>query len=78
MSLKDGVCTNCGAKEVYTNKKSKARGERGQLIAGGFNKWMYIDIYLCLNCGKFEEYVNDKDFKDESVKEKIREKWIKV
>lgn len=78
MSLKEGKCTSCGAYEIYTNRKSNARGERGQLIAGGFNKWMYIDTYICLNCGKFEEYINDKDFADESVKEKIRKTWIKI
>lgn len=77
MSLKEGKCSECGSTEVYTNKKNNPRGERGQLIVSSF-KFMFIDTYICLNCGKFEEYVNESDFKDEKVREKIKKNWKKA
>jgi len=77
MSLKSGTCSACGESNVYTNNESNRRGERGQIVLSAF-KWMYIDTYICSVCGKFEEYVNDKDFRDEKNREKLFQEWDKV
>ena len=76
MSLKSGTCAACGASDVFTNKRSNRRGERGQIVLSSM-KWFYVDTYICANCGKFEEYVNEEDFKDEKKKAKMFEEWIK-
>ncbi len=77
MSLKEGKCSSCGSTEVYTNSRVNPRGERGQLVVSTF-KWMNFDTYVCLSCGKFEEYLNENDFKDEKIKEAFLKKWKKV
>jgi predicted RNA-binding Zn-ribbon protein involved in translation (DUF1610 family) len=77
MSLKEGVCPKCSATEIYTNKKCNPRGERGQIVISGW-KWMGIDLYLCMDCGFFEEYVNERDLRDEKNREKIKVTWDKV
>ncbi|MBP9095301.1 MAG: hypothetical protein KBG21_01760 [Ignavibacteria bacterium] len=77
MSLKEGTCPKCSSKEIYTNKKCNPRGERGQIVISGW-KWMWIDLYLCMDCGFFEEYVNEEDFREEKNREKIKTTWGKV
>lgn len=77
MSLKEGTCSKCGSTEIYTNKNCNPRGERGQIVISGW-KWMWIDLYICMGCGFFEEYVNEKDFREEKNRAKIKEIWEKV
>jgi hypothetical protein len=77
MSLKERICPKCNGTEIYTNKKANPRGERGQIVISGW-KWMWVDLYMCMNCGFFEEYVNEEDFKDEKKREKIKAVWKKV
>lgn len=77
MSLKEGKCPKCSSTEIYTNYKANPRGERGRIVIRGW-KWMWIDLYLCMDCGFFEEYVNEKDFRDEKNREKIKSIWKKV
>ncbi len=76
-SLKSGTCPRCGAKEVYSDKDKARHNERGYMMvspATGFT----IDTYVCFNCGYFEEYFKDTDFKDEKTRSKMKEKWTKI
>ena len=41
------------------------------LPVSGFHR-IYFDIYICVSCGYFEEYVAEKDLKDEKKIEKIK------
>jgi len=78
MSLKSGVCPFCSSTEIYSNRNTEVRCERGQFLAGTFGTWVKIDTYVCMNCGRFEEFFNDKDFKAEKVREKILKNWEKI
>ncbi|MBP9095300.1 MAG: hypothetical protein KBG21_01755 [Ignavibacteria bacterium] len=77
MSLKEGVCSSCKSKDIFTNKNDQVRGQRGLIFFGSL-KQAIVDTYLCMDCGRLEEYLNDKDFKNELVLEKVREKWQQV
>jgi len=39
---------------------------------------IYFNIYICINCGYFEEFVSDKDIKDEKKIVKIITNWKRV
>ena len=77
MSLKSGKCDSCGSTDICSNKNSGIRGERGQIFFGSLKRSL-VDTYVCMKCGKFEEYVNDIDFQDDTVLEKIRKEWQQV
>jgi predicted nucleic-acid-binding Zn-ribbon protein len=77
LTLKSGTCPKCGSPDVYTNRDLPKRGERMQLVVSSMI-WYFLDTYVCINCGHFEEYVNDKEIKDASIIDKIRETWKKV
>ena len=75
--LKTGTCPKCGTKEVYSDKDKARHNERGYMMvspATGFT----VDTYVCFNCGYFEEYFKDTDFKDEKTRSKMKEKWTKI
>ena len=76
-TLKSGKCPKCGSAEVYTNRDLPKRGDRMQLVVSSM-KWFFLDTYVCTNCGHFEEYVSDKEIKDASIINKIKETWKKV
>lgn len=75
-NLKSGQCPICGSNEIYTDKGTLKRGERMLFVISNW-KALYIDSYICINCGHFEEYIADKDF-NESAKQKIRDQWKRV
>jgi predicted nucleic-acid-binding Zn-ribbon protein len=76
-SLKSGICPKCGGKDVYSDKDKARHNERGFMMVSPATGYK-IDTYVCLNCGYFEEYFNDEEFKDEKTKKKMLEKWTKI
>jgi len=77
-SLKSGACPKCGEREVYTTAgKLLKRGERMILSVSSWNK-IFLDTYICTNCGHFEEYVSDTDLHDIKLIEAIKEECTKV
>lgn len=76
-SLRSGKCPKCGSNDVYTDRELPKRGERMQLVVSSW-KWFFLDTYVCLSCGHFEEFVRETELRDEKTIEKIRETWKKV
>lgn len=68
--LRSGQCPVCNSREIYSNIDHGKRGQRVQLIVWG-GKWLFLDTYICIDCGHFEEYINNNQF-DNSTKEIIR------
>ncbi len=76
-SLKIEKCPKCNSEEVYTDTIYTKSSERMILPVSGFTR-IYFDIYVCINCGYFEEYVADKDLKDEKKIDKIKKNWKRM
>jgi len=76
-TMKSGTCPKCGSNEVYTDRDLLKRGERMQLVISSW-KTIFLDTYICLTCGYFEEHIPEKDLKDEKLIGKIRETWKRV
>lgn len=76
-SLKSGKCPKCGSDDVYSENPYAKTSERMIMAVSGFNR-VYFDIYLCTNCGFFEEYISENDIKNEKTIEKIKKNWKKV
>lgn len=75
-NLKSGQCPICNSNEIYCDNGLPKHGERMNLIISSW-KQIFLDTYICINCGHFEEFINKPDL-DDSTKEKIRSKWKKV
>jgi C4-type Zn-finger protein len=76
-NLKSGTCPQCGSKEIYTDSQQPNRGERSQIPVSSF-KWLLTKYYVCISCGYFEEYIREKELKDEKTIAKIKDNWKKV
>ncbi len=76
-TLKTGTCPKCSSNEVYTDKELVKRGERMQLVVSSW-KWFFLDTYICLTCGHFEEHIRETELRDEKTIEKVKETWDKV
>ncbi len=76
-TLKSGLCPKCGSEEVYTNSGQTKRGERMKLVISGWERY-FLDTYLCISCGHFEEYIAESEFRDNKIIEKIKENWKKM
>ena len=76
-NLKTGTCPKCGSNEVYTDRELVKRGERMQLVVSSW-KWFFLDTYICLTCGHFEEHIRETELRDEKTIEKVKETWKKV
>ena len=74
-SLRTGTCPGCGGTEVYTTRGLPKRGERMTVAVSSFSQ-IYLDTYLCLGCGHFEEHVPPEDLAKNAAK--IRSTWTKV
>jgi len=48
-----------------------------QLVISSW-KWFFLDNYICLTCGHFEEYIREKELKDEKMIEKIKGTWKRI
>ncbi len=76
-SLKSGKCPKCGASRVFTNKDAPARGDRA-IIPVSSMRSLYVHTYLCLECGYFEEFVDQNQLHDSKNIDKILNTWKKV
>jgi predicted nucleic-acid-binding Zn-ribbon protein len=75
--LKSGTCPKCGSNEVYTTHGIMKRGERMILPISSWKRF-FLDTYICVNCGHFEEYINDDDLKDPKIIEGIKTELRKI
>ncbi|MFT5780464.1 MAG: putative nucleic-acid-binding Zn-ribbon protein [Crocinitomicaceae bacterium] len=77
---KSGVCIKCNCSEVYSNQNEHPRGERSVMAGPGgkISTRLFIQVYICLDCGYFEEYVEDSDLTNEKKISKIKSSWKKV
>ena len=76
-SLRAGKCPKCGSAEIYTDKDYTKSSERMTIPVIAWKR-IFFDIYVCTNCGYFEEFIADKDIKDDDVITKIKKNWKKV
>ena len=76
-SLKSGKCPKCTSGEVYTTHNITKRGERMIIPVTGFKR-IFLDYYMSISCGYFEEYVPQDDLKDEKLMNKLKENWERV
>ncbi len=76
-TLKSGTCPKCGSNEVYTDRGALKRGERMQLVISSW-KSIFLDSYLCITCGYFEEHVPEEELRDEKLIEKVKGNWKRV
>ncbi len=70
------TCSKCKSNEIYTDQGKVKRGDRTALQIGNFS-WLFLDVYVCLNCGYVEEYVQDKDLKDAKNMAALKKNWKK-
>ena len=77
ITLKSGTCPKCGSNEVYTDREALKRGERMQLVISSW-KSIFLDSYICLTCGYFEEHVPEDELRNEKLIEKVKENWKRV
>ncbi|MFZ4592196.1 MAG: hypothetical protein ACOYN6_14435 [Ignavibacteria bacterium] len=76
-NMKSGICPECSCTDVFTDSALPKRGDRMIIPITGM-RMLFTDCYVCLNCGYFEEYIVDKDLKDDKKISKIKETWGKV
>jgi hypothetical protein len=75
-----GKCTKCTSEEVYSNRPEGPRGERAVMAGpgGSISTRLFIEVYTCLECGYFEEYISNKDLRNEKKISKIKSNWQRV
>lgn len=67
-------CPKCQGKEIYTDAGLPKGGDRCFLPVSNWSK-IFIDTYICANCGYIEEYAKPSDLNNEKVLRKLRENW---
>jgi len=67
--MKDGICRNCGAREVYMRRD----GQYGLNVPISVFSKTLLELYVCTKCGYLEFYVQT----DEKLKQ-IPESFKKV
>ena len=75
--MKNGVCPKCQSTEIYTDARQPKRGDRCSLPVTTWTK-VFVDLYICLRCGFFEEYIRPEDLKNEKMMEKVRQQFRKL
>jgi len=78
-----GICPKCSSKEVYFDLRTlNAIDTRGKLLIArkkfAGQEYARLAVYVCINCGYFEEYLREEDLKDTKIREQIQNKWKKV
>lgn len=71
------TCPKCTSTDIYTDTGKVKRGDRTALQIGNFS-WFFMDVYVCLDCGFTEEYVQEKDLKDAKNLATIKKNWAKI
>ena len=55
--MKDGVCRNCGEREVYMRRD----GNYGLNVPVSMFSKTFLELYVCALCGYLEFYVQGED-----------------
>jgi hypothetical protein len=62
--MKNGPCPECNSTQVYYASSANAQGLRDEhsihVIVDDL-KWMYLDTYICANCGYVRSFLIPKD-----------------
>lgn len=74
--LRTGTCPKCGNNDIYTTRGTSKRGDRMIIPASSFDR-IFLDTYICIDCGYFEEIVPPEELK-EKMKSSIIKNWKKV
>jgi predicted nucleic-acid-binding Zn-ribbon protein len=69
-----GTCPKCGSKDIYTDKNLSKRGERCSIAVNSWVK-IFVDNYICISCGYFEEYAVKFDEKKLEI---IKSEWSRL
>jgi len=79
MQMRNGQCPRCSSPRIFTRRNGIGRAvtnpSRGVYIKG-LSRIIFptdVDVYICTDCGYFEEYVADH-----TKLSKVVEKWDKV
>ena len=79
--MKNGPCHECGSAEVYFAKGTDAQGLRDEhsvhLIIDGLNR-LYLETYVCANCGYVRAFVMTKDLPQVAAGIAKSKPWNKV
>lgn len=70
-------CPQCKSYEIYTDAHRSMKGQRSYMNVSTFSTFK-VDIYLCINCGYFEEYMSERNLQNKSKIEKIKVNYSKV
>lgn len=70
-------CPKCQSKEIYTDAGLTKRGDRCSIPVTSWTK-LFVDTYVCLNCGFIEEYVTGSELQNEKNLSKVRETFKRI
>lgn len=70
------ICPKCQGSSIFTDAGTTKGGDRCFLPISTWSK-LYIDVYLCADCGYIEEYAAKDELKDQKKMGKLRENWKK-
>lgn len=70
--MRNGLCPKCGSKNIFTKKDGINFGSF-EVITAFFVTYSPTNDYICVDCGYFERYVNDKNKLFE-----VSQKWTRV
>lgn len=76
-TLTSGICPNCNSNEIYTSNGNTKYGYRSAVLISAFSSFTVV-THLCLQCGYFEEYMEEKYLHNQKFIEKIKKKWKKL
>ena len=78
--MKKGTCVKCGGNEVYSNENLPSRGDRSNVPGhdGRNSSALWINTFVCIECGYFEEYLRDDVLADEKRINRVKLNWKKV
>ena len=74
-SLTAGTCPACGGTDVYTTRGLTGVPARFVVAVKGMKKF-YLEMYVCLGCGHFEERLPPEQLADNAAA--VRTEWKKV
>ena len=79
MSLRQGLCHNCGCQDVYVDTANPIKNASNRLDLGfsldGFFSTSHVHTrtYMCARCGLVERYVTDA-----TVMQRVATHWQRV
>ena len=71
--MKSGTCPKCSSTEIYT-KRNGIQSDIAFRFAYLALRAPYLDAYICMSCGYFEQYIADVA----ELHDDIKQDWKKV